>query len=146
MGSPTVTWNPEQYLKFGDHRLRPALDLLARIDLKSPQAMYDLGCGTGNTTELLTHRWPDTIVTCIDSSPEMLEEGRGSCLELNFAEADLASWSPESKAGLLFSNAALCDPHQCEDPSRSSDRPHALTAGTAWRMLPQACPPSHHQS
>ena len=107
MGSPTVNWNPDQYLKFGDHRLRPALDLLARIDLKSPRAMYDLGCGTGNTTELLSRRWPDTNVTGIDSSPEMLEKARGSCPELNFAEADLASWSPESKADLLFSNAAL---------------------------------------
>ena len=61
MGSPTVNWNPDQYLKFGDHRLRPALDLLERIDLKSPRAMYDLGCGTGNTTELLSRRWPDSV-------------------------------------------------------------------------------------
>lgn len=27
-----MTWNPEQYLKFAEPRLRPAVDLLARID------------------------------------------------------------------------------------------------------------------
>ena len=77
MGSQTITWNPDEYLKFGDHRLRPALDLLARIELKSPRSVYALGCGTGNTTELLTHRWPETNVTGIDSSPEMLEKAAG---------------------------------------------------------------------
>ena len=31
-----MTWNPEQYLRFADARLRPALDLLARVDLAAP--------------------------------------------------------------------------------------------------------------
>ena len=45
MTAAKVSWNPEQYLKFGDHRLRPAMDLLGRIDLESPGLVYDLGCG-----------------------------------------------------------------------------------------------------
>ena len=28
-----ASWDPEQYLKFANHRLRPALDLMGRIPL-----------------------------------------------------------------------------------------------------------------
>jgi len=32
----TVAWDPAQYLKFADQRLRPAVDLLNRIDAAGP--------------------------------------------------------------------------------------------------------------
>ena len=102
-----VSWNPEQYLKFGDHRLRPAMDLLGRIDLESPGLVYDLGCGTGNTTKLLADRWPDSRIVGIDSSAEMLEKARKSYANLEFIEADLESWNPQQEADLFYSNAAL---------------------------------------
>ena len=107
MTAAKVTWNPEQYLKFGDHRLRPAMDLLGRIDLESPELVYDLGCGTGNTTKLLADRWPDSRIVGIDSSAEMLEKARKSYANLEFIEADLESWNPQQKADLFYSNAAL---------------------------------------
>ena len=70
------TWNPTQYLQFGDERLRPALDLLARIPMETPGAVYDLGCGPGTATLLLKERWPDAQVTGLDSSTSMLERAR----------------------------------------------------------------------
>ena len=48
-----MAWDPRQYLAFGGERLRPALDLIARIPLESPRAIVDLGCGAGNVTEAL---------------------------------------------------------------------------------------------
>jgi len=49
-------WNPEQYLKFAQPRFRPAQDLLARIAYDAQRTVYDLGCGTGNVTRMLTQR------------------------------------------------------------------------------------------
>lgn len=65
------TWNPGQYLKFADHRVRPAVDLLAQIPLQSPSTVHDLGCGRGSITRLPAERWPGAAVTGIDSSAEM---------------------------------------------------------------------------
>ena len=41
---PGTRWDPNQYLKFSDHRLRPALELLDRVPLKAPALIYDLKC------------------------------------------------------------------------------------------------------
>ncbi|HEY0420278.1 MAG TPA: methyltransferase domain-containing protein, partial [Acetobacteraceae bacterium] len=67
-----MAWDPAQYLRFADARLRPAIDLLNRIDLEAPATVYDLGAGAGNVTGLIKARWPDAAVTGIDGSAEML--------------------------------------------------------------------------
>jgi trans-aconitate 2-methyltransferase len=101
------TWDPNQYLKFSDHRVRPALDLIAQIPLEAPRAIYDLGCGPGNVTRLLAERWPGATVTGVDSSPDMLAKGRREAPGVAFQLADIAHWSPPALADLLFSNATL---------------------------------------
>ena len=45
-----MAWDPAQYLKFADQRLRPAIDLLNRIDVDDPADIVDLGAGVGNVT------------------------------------------------------------------------------------------------
>ena len=67
-------WNPQQYLTFEGHRLRPALDLLARIPADTPARVIDLGCGTGNVTRILQQRWPGAAVIGVDSSEEILKK------------------------------------------------------------------------
>jgi hypothetical protein len=53
-----VAWDPAQYLKFAGERLRPALDLLARVAAEAPETVVDLGCGAGTLAPLLLARWP----------------------------------------------------------------------------------------
>jgi len=101
------TWDPGQYLKFADHRLRPALDLMAQIALAAPRRIYDLGCGPGTITRMLAERWPDAAVTGIDSSADMLAKARKEAPSVAFELADIAHWSPPAPADLLFTNATL---------------------------------------
>jgi trans-aconitate 2-methyltransferase len=102
-----TTWNPGQYAKFGDHRLRPALELLARVPLDDPRLVYDLGCGTGEVTALMAERWPEATVIGLDNSPQMLERARSVSGRVAWVEADIATWEPESAPDLIYSNATL---------------------------------------
>src|SRR5262250_984818 len=52
----SMAWDPAQYLKFAGHRLRPAIDLLNRVDVADPGDVYDLGAGAGNVTRVLRGR------------------------------------------------------------------------------------------
>jgi trans-aconitate 2-methyltransferase len=100
-------WDPTKYLEFAGPRLQPALDLLSRVPLHAPAAVYDLGCGAGNVTRFLAERWPSAVVTGIDGSPAMLAKARAAAPTVTWVEADLGSWRPPRPADLLFSNAAL---------------------------------------
>lgn len=111
-------WEPEQYLKFGGQRLRPALELIERVALSSREGgglIVDLGCGAGNVTRLLRDRWPGARLVAVDNSPEMLERARAAeseagepdALPIEWIDGDAATWTPDEPPNLMYSNAAL---------------------------------------
>ena len=102
-----MSWDPSQYLRFSDERMRPALDLMARIAAEAPRRIVDLGCGPGNVTELLKRRWPAAEVTGVDGSAAMLAKARNAAPECRFVEADITAWTPAAPPDLIYSNAAL---------------------------------------
>jgi trans-aconitate 2-methyltransferase len=102
-----MSWDPQQYGRFAGQRLRPALDLIARIPLEHPQTVVDLGCGTGNVTRMLRRRWPGACVTGVDASPQMLAEARKEEASIAWEQTELGAWDPATKYDLVFSNAAL---------------------------------------
>jgi trans-aconitate 2-methyltransferase len=102
-----TAWDPAQYLRWSDHRVRPAVDLIQRVPLTDPQHIVDLGCGTGNVTALLRRAWPKARVTGVDGSASMLERARAADAGVDWQLADIASWTPSAPVDLLFSNAAL---------------------------------------
>lgn len=105
-------WNPTLYRRFEDERTRPARDLLDRVDLAASGPgrrlrVFDLGCGPGNSTELLLQRFPDAEVTGIDSSDAMLAEARARLPGCRFERHDVAEWQPGEAPDLIFANATL---------------------------------------
>jgi trans-aconitate 2-methyltransferase len=107
-----MAWDPAQYLKFAGPRLRPALDLLQRIDKEAPGTIYDLGAGAGNVTRLIAARWPEARIVGVDSSAEMLAKAAAENPGIEWQQADLATWRPDRPADVIYSNAAL---HWIED-------------------------------
>jgi trans-aconitate 2-methyltransferase len=102
-----MSWNPSQYLKFEQPRLRPALELLARVPLEAPRVVYDLGCGAGQLSRLMAERWREAQVTGVDASAAMLEQAGDTTPNLRWHQQDLASWKAATPADLIYSNAAL---------------------------------------
>jgi trans-aconitate 2-methyltransferase len=101
------SWNPNQYLEFNDERTQPCRDLVARIALKDPAPIVDLGCGPGNSTQVLMERWPAAKILGLDSSPDMIAKARQTYPAGEWATADIATWSAPEPFDLVFSNAAL---------------------------------------
>ncbi len=100
-------WSAAQYLQFEDERTRPARDLLAQVPGLPAGAVYDLGCGPGNSTELLLSRFPGHAVVGIDSDADMLAAARRRLPQLTFECGDLSAWAPPAPAALFYANAVF---------------------------------------
>ena len=102
-----MAWSADQYLKFEGERTRPARDLLAEVPLATAGHVVDLGCGPGNSTELLVARFPNAAVEGIDTDADMLDAARKRLPQCRFTSADIGNWMPEAPVDLLFANAVF---------------------------------------
>ena len=100
-------WNPEQYLWFKSERTQPAIDLVSRINITQPQSIIDIGCGPGNSTQILVNRWPNSEVVGLDNSTTMIEKARQDYPEQKWIVESAENIDPDSKYDLVFSNATL---------------------------------------
>lgn len=102
-----MSWSPTQYLAFEDERTRPVRDLLAAVPTREARAVVDIGCGPGNSTEVLAARFPGAVATGLDSSSDMIEAARKRLPELRFAVADIGSWDDPGPFDAMLANAVL---------------------------------------
>lgn len=101
-------WNPEQYLKFQSQRTQPATDLVKRITVTDPQKILDIGCGPGNSTEVLKNAFPHAQILGIDSSANMIARARESHPDIAFQRIDIADENEYlGNFDIIFSNACL---------------------------------------
>jgi len=102
-----MTWSAKQYSMFEQQRTRPVRDLIAAIPDGDVRTAVDLGCGPGNSTEVLADRFPQALVTGMDSSDDMLVDARKRLPALNFELADIGAWNPAQKFDVILANASL---------------------------------------
>ncbi len=100
-------WNPQLYRQFEAERTRPALELIARIESDDPRQVTDLGCGPGNSTEGLFQRFPQAVVTGVDSSEAMLDNARQRLPLCRFSREDITRWEPAVAQDIIYANASL---------------------------------------
>jgi len=106
--SGAMTWCPTQYVKFEQERSRAVRDLLEHVPNKQVARAADIGCGPGNSTELLQQRFPDAMVIGIDSSADMVAAARKRLPGNLFDIQDIAAWRGSGDTfDVILANAVL---------------------------------------
>lgn len=102
-----MTWSPRTYSVFEQERTRPVRDLVAALPARDVQVAIDLGCGPGNSTEVLANRFPQARVTGLDSSDDMLVAARERLPGIRFELTDIEAWNPVESFDVILANASL---------------------------------------
>lgn len=102
-----MTWSAQLYSTFEAERTRPVRDLVNAIPLHQAGVAVDLGCGPGNSTEVLAQRYASATITGLDSAPDMIEAARARLPGLQFELADIANWQAAQPVDVILANASL---------------------------------------
>jgi trans-aconitate 2-methyltransferase len=103
----TMSWSARQYTTFENERTRPVRDLLAAVPEVDARSVVDIGCGPGNSTELLAARYPHATVRGLDSSSDMIEAARKRLPHVRFDLADIGAWNEPGPFDVILANAVL---------------------------------------
>ena len=138
-----MTWSAKQYVTFEDERTRPVRDLVAALPAIEARTVIDLGCGPGNSTEVLAARFPKAVIGGLDSSPDMIAAARGRLPRVQFSIGAIEEWTDAGPFDVILANAVL---HWV--PSHATLLPSLLTklahgGGLAIQMPDNLDGPAH---
>ena len=102
-----MNWSAKQYSAFENERTRPVRDLVAALPNERVARAVDLGCGPGNSTEVLAARYPDAAISGTDNSQDMIDAARKRLPGLSFELSDIAAWNPPGGYDVILANASL---------------------------------------
>jgi len=102
-----MSWSATQYLAFENERTRPVRDLLAAVPTADVRTAVDIGCGPGNSTDVLVARYPGAHVSALDSSADMLASARKRLPGVRFDERTIESWDDPGPFDVILANAVL---------------------------------------
>jgi trans-aconitate 2-methyltransferase len=115
-------WNPGKYLLFKNERTQLAIDLAEKIkipaprggvlnpkgiNLNNPKNIIDIGCGPGNSTQILVNKRPNCNVVGLDSSKSMIEKAKNDYPNQIWIHEKAENIIGDEKYSLVFSNASL---------------------------------------
>ena len=101
-------WNAGQYMKFAGERTQPSIDLLNRVH-NNPAQILDMGCGPGNSTNVLFEKFKDADIMGIDASQNMLDRAKNDYPHIIFKKCIVPDELDviDKKFDLIFSNACI---------------------------------------
>lgn len=104
-----MEWSSEQYTKFIKERTQPAIDLANRIDIETPLNIIDIGCGPGNSTKVLSDKFPNAHITGADNSQDMIDKAKQQYANMDFVlfDASCDFYKLTEKYDVVFSNACI---------------------------------------
>ncbi len=102
-----MSWSATQYTSFEQERTRPVRDLIQGVGPAHIARAVDIGCGPGNSTEVLAARFPSAAISGIDSSPDMIEAARERLPRLRFDLSGIEEWDDPGPFDLILANAVL---------------------------------------
>jgi trans-aconitate 2-methyltransferase len=102
-----MSWSAHQYVAFEDERTRPVRDLVAAIPNEIARSAVDIGCGPGNSTEVLLARYAGASVTGLDSSQDMVDAACKRLPDVQFRVADIGAWDGAGPYDVILANAVL---------------------------------------
>jgi trans-aconitate 2-methyltransferase len=103
----TTDWNPELYLKYNKERIQPSVDLISRIQTENPGHIIDIGCGPGNSTQILRQRWPNSSIVGVDNSEAMIKRARKDYPDMEWKLIDAGKDAIPGRFDIVFSNATI---------------------------------------
>ncbi|HEY0422617.1 MAG TPA: methyltransferase domain-containing protein, partial [Rhodopila sp.] len=102
-----MSWSAQQYTSFERERTRPVRDLVQAIEPSVVARAVDIGCGPGNSTEVLAARFPSAAISGLDSSPDMIEAARKRLPAFRFDLAGIQDWADPGPFDVILANAVL---------------------------------------
>jgi trans-aconitate 2-methyltransferase len=102
-----MSWSAQQYTSFERERTRPVRDLVQAIEPSVIARAVDIGCGPGNSTEVLAARFPSAAISGLDSSPDMIEAARKRLPAFRFDLAGIQDWADPGPFDVILANAVL---------------------------------------
>jgi len=86
-------------------------NLINSLAIAPQSSILDLGCGVGNIEEEILTQYPDSHITCVDNTPEMIEATRERLERFETQPTlmcvDILSLQPEKSFSTVFSNLAI---------------------------------------
>lgn len=102
-----MAWSASQYSLFEDERTRAVRDLLAAVPRRPVNRATDLGCGPGNSTEVLLQYHPEAQVSALDSDRDMIDKAARRLPNVQCQVVDIAGWTASEPQDLILANASL---------------------------------------